>query len=259
MRSPRTVALALQLLVSDAIARLDAVRALIASEPPADGVGGVDGPGSLRRLCRAAVRALPASGAAIILVAENGIRGLAAATDPLSAELAELQYTIGEGPSFEAYASRRPVLTPDLSDGAMAQWPGYAPAAQERGVGAVFAFPLHLGAARLGVLDLYRHQPGSLTDDSLALALTFAEIAVQILLDRQERAPDGHLGDGLDLARDSGVVLYQAQGMTMIDLGVSIGDAMARLRAYAYASGRALQDVARDVVDGRLRLERDDP
>ncbi|HYO19423.1 MAG TPA: ANTAR domain-containing protein [Dermatophilaceae bacterium] len=53
--------------------------------------------------------------------------------------------------------------------------------------------------------------------------------------------------------------VYQAQGMLMVDLGVGIGEAMARLRAYAYAEGRALSDVANDIVNGRMTLERDTP
>jgi len=43
----------------------------------------------------------------------------------------------------------------------------------------------------------------------------------------------------------------------MIQLGVSMIEAMARLRAYAYAQDRRLSDVARDVVARKLRLERD--
>jgi hypothetical protein len=242
-------------------ARVRAVRALIAAEsasgPAADGRRPDGPPVWLQRLCAAAVRALPASGVAVSLVADNGVRGLAAASDPLSAELEELQYTVGEGPSTEVHASRRPVLAPDLSDGATARWPGYAPAAHERGIRAVFAFPLHVGAASLGVLSVYRQRPGSLSDDSLLQALTFAEITVQTLLDGQEEAPRGRLADGLDRALDSHVALYQAQGMAMVDLDVSIGDAIARLRAHAYATGRPLYDVARDVVDGRLKLDRD--
>jgi hypothetical protein len=251
--------LASQVRVGDDRARSYAVRALIAAEPPAVD-GGPDDPANwLQRLCAAAARSLPASGVAVSVVTEGGARSLAVASDLLSSELEELQFTIGEGPSVEAYASRRPVLAPDLGDGSLTRWPGYAPAAHDQGVRAVFAFPLQLGAARLGVLDVYRQRPGSLSDHSLAQALTFAEVAVQTLLDGQADAPEGDLAAGLDRALDSQVALYQAQGMVMVDLGVPIGDAMALLRAYAYAAGRPLHYVARDVVDGRLRLDRDGP
>jgi hypothetical protein len=249
--------------VNDPRARIRAVRALIAAEPasePTTAVHPPDGPPAwLQRLCAAAVRALPASGVAVTLMAENGVRGLAAASGPHSADLEELQYTIGEGPSIEAYTSRRPVLAPEMSRDAMMRWPGYAPAAREQGVRAVFAFPLQVGAARLGVLGVYCQRPGSLAEGSLVQALSFAEVAVQTLLDGQAQAIRGHLDDGLDRALDSRVGLYQAQGMVMVDLRVSIGEAMARLRAHAYATGRPLHDVARDVVGGQLRLDRDGP
>jgi len=53
--------------------------------------------------------------------------------------------------------------------------------------------------------------------------------------------------------------VYQPQGMLMVDLGVGIDEAMARLRAHAYAEGRAPSDVAKDIVSGRMTLDRDTP
>jgi ANTAR domain-containing protein len=47
--------------------------------------------------------------------------------------------------------------------------------------------------------------------------------------------------------------------MVMVQLGVSIGEAMARMRAYAYAQDRRLSEVARDVVARRLRFNQDHP
>jgi hypothetical protein len=241
-------------LMSDLEERAAAVQALIAAENPGDQAGVV---GWLHRLCRAAARALPASGAGVSVMTEGGMRGVAAATDSVSQALEELQWTLGEGPCIDAFASRRPVLEPDLGDRTLSRWPGYVPAAHEHGVRAVFAFPLQVGAARLGVMDVYRRDPGSLSPESLAQALTFAELAVATMLDGQEKAPNGEAATGLDLALDSHHVVYQAQGMTMVDLGVPLTDAMARLRAHAYALDRPLREVARDIVAGRLRLESD--
>jgi hypothetical protein len=42
--------------------------------------------------------------------------------------------------------------------------------------------------------------------------------------------------------------------MVSRQLDVSVEDALVRLRAYAYAEGRPIGDVARDVVERRLRL-----
>ena len=44
--------------------------------------------------------------------------------------------------------------------------------------------------------------------------------------------------------------------MVMVDLGVSLAEALVRLRAHAFVEGRPVADVARDIVAGRLRLER---
>lgn len=237
--------------------RIVAVRALIAQQDPGDAAGGVVG--WLRRLCTAAARTVPASGVGVSVMSEEGMRGVAAVSDPASETLEELQFALGEGPCIDAFASRRVVLEPDLGNGASARWLAYAPAAHAQGVGAVFAFPLQVGAARLGVMDVYRHSPGPLSGESLAQALTFAEVAVETLLDAQGRAVVGEAAEGLDRALDSHYVIYQAQGMTMVDLGVPLADALARMRAHAYAHDRPLQDVARDIVAGRLRLQPDKP
>jgi hypothetical protein len=212
--------------------------------------------GWLDCLCDATVGALPVSGAAVSLMSVDGLLGVAAASDLVARALAQLQFTLGEGPCMDAFGARRPVLEPDLL-AAAGRWPGYAPAAVARGARAVFSFPLQVGAAQLGVLDLYRSTPGPLSGEALAMALTFAEAAVETLLDAQNTAPAGRAAAGLDQVLDSQYTVYQAQGMTMVDLGVSLADALARLRAHAYAQDRPLGEIARDVVAGRLRLDLD--
>ena len=236
--------------------REQAVRALIELEAtpgdPRDGLSGW-----LPRLCTAVVRALPASGAGVSVVDSQGVTGFAAASDAESEYLEELQFTLGEGPCVDALAGRRPVLEPDVANGAMARWPMYAPAALERGVQAVFAFPLQVGAGRLGVLEINRRQPTGLDADAMALALTFADVTVSQLLDAHTGLTIGAHPDALDEMMSYRTELYQAQGMVMVDLGVPVDEAMVRLRAYAFAHGRRLSAVARDIVAGRLRLDTD--
>jgi AmiR/NasT family two-component response regulator len=52
-------------------------------------------------------------------------------------------------------------------------------------------------------------------------------------------------------------VIYQAQGMVTVQLGVNLAEAMARIRAYAYANQQPITDVARDIVSRKIRLEDD--
>jgi hypothetical protein len=232
------------------------VEALIAAEPaaPEDAEGIV---GALRRLCGAAVKAVPATGAGLTVMTDGGVRGVAAASDAASERIDELEFALGEGPCMEAFASRRPVLEADLAGGGMARWPLYAPAAHDHGVRAAFAFPLQIGAARLGVLDLHRTLPGPLSGQELAQALSFAHVATTLLLDAQEDAQEGAADHGLDEALAYRFELHQAQGMVMVQLGVSLAAALAVLRAYAYSHDRSLPVVACDVVAGALRLDRD--
>jgi hypothetical protein len=44
--------------------------------------------------------------------------------------------------------------------------------------------------------------------------------------------------------------------MVMMQLGVSLNEALLRLRAYAFSTDQALVEVARAVVERRLRLDR---
>jgi hypothetical protein len=189
-------------------------------------------------------------------MSRNGDAAVVAAASGSEAEAVEhLQFTLGEGPCQDAFRLGRPVLTADLASAARRTWPGYAPAAQELGVAAVFAFPLGSGPTGVGVMDVYREHTGSLTSEVFAVALAFCEAATVALLDAQEKAQDvgeSDLEEGL-----SGFVVYQAQGMIHVQLGIDVSEAMARLRAYAFAHNRSVSEVAADVVARRLVLEGD--
>ena len=233
----------------------DEITELVEREPsePTDEPSVV---GWLQRMCRTAARDLPASGVGVSLLSEEGALLTVAASSAASAAIEDLQFTLGEGPCLAAHETRSPVLVPDLSARATTTWPGYAAAAGEHGVKAVFAFPLQVGAARLGALDVYREQTGPLSAKATSRALSYAGVATLRLLDGDhpiERAV-GSLGEG----NGTRFQVYQAQGMVMVQLRVSAAEAMARLRAHAYATGRELAAVADDVVARRLVLESDD-
>jgi hypothetical protein len=181
-------------------------------------------------------------------------------TDPICERLSELQLTLGEGPCHDVLASAAPVLATDLGDAEFGRrWPVFTPEARAQGAGAVFAFPLLVGAIRAGVMGVYRHAAGPLTSGQLGDLLILADAATLLLLDAAHGGTaagnDGGLnGQSPDLALHR-AVLDQATGMLTAQLGVPIAEAFARLRAYAYAQGRGLADVAGDIVARRLRLD----
>jgi hypothetical protein len=233
------------------------VERLTSAQPPGDGLTGTAQ--TLHQLCRAAAQDLPASGVAISLLSDSGASSMAAASDAISERVEELQFTLGEGPCVDAFASRRPVLTDDLEIAGAARWPGYASAAAEHGVRAVFAFPLAVGASCLGALDVYRTHSGPLSPQALAGALSFATFATATLLQGQELAGPDRPPPGLDGALASRFEVHQAQGMLTVQLGVGLEEALVRLRAHAFAHGRSLVEVARDVLAGAIVLESDQP
>ena len=228
----------------DARSMYSDARARIAGQA-ADGLDGLVG--LLTRLCRSATTQLAVAGAAVNLMSAEGSDGVAAASDQHSREVEELQFTTGEGPCHEAFRARRPVLTPDLLAGH--SWPGYASAALDSGVRGVFCFPMNVGAISFGVMDVFTEKPGSLSTDQMTLALTYAQIATEILLDG-DLILHGELDAGLSTALGSRAEIHQAQGMLVVDLGVKPAEALSRMRAYAFAHDRALIDVAHDIIDG---------
>jgi hypothetical protein len=142
------------------------------------------------------------------------------------------------------------VLTPDLGAVTHGRWPAYSSAARESGVVAVFAFPLNIGAAVLGVLDVYSHLPGSLSRQQVASALTSAQSATEIILDGHLVSADGRLDHDLSTALELRAEIYQAQGMVVVDLGVDAAEALARMRAHAFGNDISLLDLARDIICG---------
>jgi hypothetical protein len=208
------------------------------------------------RLCAQCLSALPVSGVALALMSDNGPSGaVLAATDARARQLEELQFTLDEGPCVEASRSGSPALHPELATTESTRWPRYGAAALEAGVQAIFAFPLQVGTIRIGVLDLYRDAPGHLTILQLADALAFAGAATVLLLYLQDHpGPDGETS-ALTGPIDSRAEVHQATGMITIQLGISLTEALLRLRAYAYETGRTVTDIAADVVSRRLHFD----
>ncbi|TDB84989.1 GAF domain-containing protein, partial [Actinomadura sp. KC216] len=139
---------------------------------------------SVAHVCRAAGLSAGTDGASLSVVTRSDRRTLLHATDETARRVDALQFLLGEGPCMDAWTQGGPVLAADLDSGvSRARWPWFAASALEAGVGALFAFPLQVGAIRPGVLVLYRAGPGSLSGEQLADALVFARTALAVTLD----------------------------------------------------------------------------
>ena len=217
---------------------------------------------SVADVCAVAVSSAQLGGAWLVAARGADPDFVMCVTDLVSEQLAELQLTTGEGPCHDVLASAAPVLAADLEDAeSIRRWPGFTPAARKLGAGAVFAFPLTVGAIRAGVLGLYRDSPGPLPGGQLGDLLILADAATVMLLSSAygNGETDGQAwvdGQARDLALHRAEI-DQATGMLTVQLDVTAAEAFVRLRAYAYSQDRRLADVAGDIVARRLRLGRD--
>jgi GAF domain-containing protein len=214
-----------------------------------------DGRRSAARLGLVSAELIGMSGAGIMLMSGDVPQGSVCTTDEVSALIEDLQYELGEGPCVDAFRSDRVVVEPDLANPATRRWFGFAPPAVDAGVRAVFGFPMRVGSVRLGALNLYRDRPGPLSDDQHADGLVIADVAARWVLDVQADAPAGVLADELEVGADFHFVVQNAAGIVSVQLGVSVTEALIRLRAYAFSHDRPLGDVARDVVTHTLHLD----
>ena len=229
----------------------DRLSTVLAAMAEVDGAA----PSVLDRLCSATVALLSMRGAGISLIVDGELRGSAGVSDPGIAAVQELQLELGEGPCVDAWASMEPVFEPDLRAPAVVRWPAFAKAGIEAGLLAVFAFPLSLGAIRIGVLVLYRDRTGGLSADELAYGLVLADLATWVILGVQSGAPADVLHEQLSAEPPHWAEIHQATGIVSVQLGVPLDEAFVRLRAHAFSDGRPLREIAREVVARRLRLE----
>lgn len=225
----------------------------------AEGVRGaapVEVPG---RMCTVAVELLPVIGASVSLRSDGMPVQLSASSDQAS-YLSEVQATLGEGPCTYAAEIGAPVLASDLTNGRDAlRWPVFAQQATAAGVQAVYSLPLGNDAVCVGTIDLYRRDPGGLTAEEVRTAYLVADVMTAALMALPRGDENGYGGEEpwlTGLATDHDEV-YQAIGMIMVQLGVPSDEALARLRAHAFAHNRTALEVARDVVSHTERFDRE--
>lgn len=207
------------------------------------------------RLCDTCVEVLDVTGAGIMLMSDGAHRGTLGVSNGVMTIVEELQFTLGEGPCIDAWASEHPILEPDLGEPVTNRWPAFAGPAVQAGVRAVFGFPLRTGSANLGALDIYRDRPGDLRSDQLSDAVVMAVVISNTVLALQADAAPGELPEALDATVHQRAVVHQASGMLSAQHEIDVADALVRIRAHAYTSNRPVNDVAHDIVERRLRLD----
>lgn len=207
-------------------------------------------------LCDLYVELVPVSGASITVFRHPGAQSTICASDEVSAALDQLQFDLGEGPRWETARTGLASGSLNVPVDAHPEWPVFGAAAAKLGVGALFSFPIHMGTQLFGVADLYRDRPGPLDDEATLRAKKVsrqvAAPAAQFAR-RSASSPEEPAGEAAALRRE----VHQATGMILMQLETDATSALAALRAYAFAHGRSVDEVARDVVARRIDFAQD--
>jgi GAF domain-containing protein len=198
---------------------------------------------AVRHVCQACVAVLGADGVSLSVIGDLGTAEPAHATDDIAERVVELEIVHGGGPVVLALNQDDPVLLPRLV--ADRRWPLLVPALAEAGAAALFAFPLADGGVTVGVLELYQRRPRALTENEVSDGLLFAQSGLELLVSSDDDVLAGPVADRW--AR-----VNQAVAMVSRQVGSSLEDAYARLRAHAFVTGRRLPDIAGDVLAGHL-------
>jgi hypothetical protein len=206
------------------------------------------------RLCVVGPQITGANGVGVMLMSGDIPSGSLCSSDEVSELIEDLQYTLGEGPCVDAYQQDRTVTEPDLADPQTRRWFAFTPPVLQAGVRAVFGFPMRVGTVRLGALNLYRDRPGELTAEQHADALVLADVTARWVLDAQAGAPSGVVAEALEAGADFHFAVHNAAGIVSVQEGITVTEALIRLRAFAYSNDRLLADVAQDVIAHKLRL-----
>jgi ANTAR domain len=201
------------------------------------------------RLCEASTALIGGSGSSISINTDDiGNRMTLAATDPLSAQLENLQDVLGEGPCRDAYRLNAPVIT-DLRGPANRLWPEFTRSALEAtGDVTLHCFPMRPAGQPFGVYSVYTHD--GLREPADVVQFLADAVGAAVLHDTASHETDD--------AWESRSVVHQATGMVIVQLRVRPEDALAIMRAHAFAHDATVNEIAEQIVSRRLDF-RDKP
>jgi hypothetical protein len=138
------------------------------------------------------------------------------------------------------------------SDLAMAdgRWPEFGKWAVTAGLQSMYLLPLRLRADVLGVLGLFRAEPGVLDSEDQRVAQALVDVATVVLVQERKIRRSQLLIDQLQTALHSRIAIEQAKGVLAERFGTDVDDAFAAMRRHARSRGQQLTDLARAIVSG---------
>jgi GAF domain-containing protein len=205
----------------------------------------------LHTLATRSVELLDAAAAGIMLADPDGSLHVMAssAEEARLLELYELQNN--EGPCLDCFRSGRPVSRDDLP-AMRTSWPAFTEQLQGLGFRSAQALPMRLRDETIGALNLFRTEPGRLSEKDLGIGQAMADVATVGLIQERALTASELLATQLQTALTSRVQLEQAKGMLAERTGLRMDQAFVLMRDYARHRGRRLSEVAAHIIEGTI-------
>ena len=208
---------------------------------------------ALALLSSASLELLGVDGVGIVAMSSDAHRSPVLLSDDRAAALDRLQFGLGDGPCLRAFSSGEVVQAATLEDDD--RWPTLSPLLVGAGISAVFAFPLAIDGNVTGTADFHRCTPGRLEPQQVADGMEIATVMASLVVNSSDGAVDGTLPIGWERFEPPRLIVHQAAGMVSVQAGVDVGEALAMMRARAWADGLTLDAVAEEVLSRQRRFE----
>jgi len=202
------------------------------------------------RFMAAVAETLDARAVGLSLLGSDRTEKAVVASNPMATAAQELEFTLGEGPAHDAATKRELVVITE--DTLPARWAHYSPAVAQLGVRAVDAAPMVVNEACFGVLTVF-DPPGA---GVAARTKTLSRVTDALVHTELPGFGDPDLDENSLFADgDHRAVAHQAAGMITEQLGCSVADALAVLRASAFVANEAADVVAQRVLRRELTFD----
>jgi hypothetical protein len=201
-----------------------------------------------QQLIESSMSLLPISAAGLLIGDLHGGLHVLASSSEETRLLELLQVEADLGPCLLAYRTGQQVLADDLSVDPH-RWPQFAERAMDYNYRSVCALPLRLRDERVGALNLFRDEVGTLKQVDLAVGQALADVATIGILHQRILTRSDVINQQLQTALNTRVVIEQAKGVIAERAQVGMEEAFALLRSHARRSHQRLADVAYAIVE----------
>jgi hypothetical protein len=206
------------------------------------------------RLARACARTLSVEDAGLSLVDASQQRVPLGASSEVAEVAERLQFTVGAGPCMTAQETRQPVFA--VEEDLHRRWPVFTDLlVGQTPFRAVVALPLQPALAGAGAIDLYFRTSAEVLDLEVFEAIAVGELVTSALSDAAvwsewtpAEGPEWMHGP----TPQRRAAVWEAIGKLGVELELGAPDALTLLRAHAYAAGGTVDDVAEELLSGRM-------